>query len=413
MSKLSYNLFVLFLYSFPFYTFINPGGILPFSLIFITLIFFIKFYKSLLFIDFKIPKPNKIDLLFLLFFFNSLFSVILNYSRGLNFNHVISHFIVFFLYYFLVRIILLDNKSFFLNNDLIFKLLSNIFYLIIFSVITDLFFHYIGINLADYLPLYSRNTVFGKGFTTRARGFFVEPTDLALALNIFTPLLIAFNFENNNFKSIKKISFLYLLILVLSRSTSGIVQFVIGFSMIIFIYLLKKKYTRFVSKNIFSNIFKSTLIVTFTGIIALSSLITSISETSRKLEFLNSTSDSASGDVRVIYWIDSFNMFLNSDSKFLGLGTGFTTLNQKTFNWFLTVLLENGILGLILILLVFFFSIKSAFKMKGVYSYAFLFIYLSIFMHLMSNTGFYYPYIWLFFSLNMLILSKFEKINFK
>ena len=413
MNKLTYNLFVLYLFSFPFYTVINPGGILPFSLLFIGLIFFIKIYKSLKITQLKIPKPNKLDLLFLFFFLNSLFSVILNIDSGLNLNHIISHLFVFFLYYYLVRIIILTNKSFFLENNLIFKLFSKIFYLIIFSVLIDLFFHYVGINLADYLPLDSRNTVFGKGITTRARGFFVEPTDLALALNIFTPLLIAFNYEEKTFNSIKKISFFYLLVLALSRSTSGIVQFLFGLTVVLIIILFKKKYNRYISKYFFTNFFKSTLIITFIGLLAFSTLNTAINETSRKMAFISSTSDSDSGDVRVIYWIESVNMFVNSKSKLFGFGTGFTTVNQKTFNWFLTVILENGIIGLTLILLIFFFALKSAFKMKKPFSYAFIYIYLSIFLHLMSNTGFYYAYIWLFFSLNILILSKFEKKQFK
>ena len=85
------------------------------------------------------------------------------------------------------------------------------FLLISFSVIIDQTFLAIGINIADYIPMETSNLLVGVGIFTRARGFFVEPTDLALGINTFAPIVLCFLLMTKKLNKFYIVLMLYLL----------------------------------------------------------------------------------------------------------------------------------------------------------------------------------------------------------
>lgn len=384
-------LFLLYFISLGFYTLYNPNGILPFCLIF-SIIISINLLSNK-FSDIIIPSFSIIDLSLLIFLLTSLLSVLLNINTSLNYNHLFSHFIVIILYYFLIRIFLNTNKYLIINN-LILTYAYYAFFTIFITVLLDQSLLVFNINIANYLPMETSNTLVGVGFFTRARGFFVEPTDLALGINSIGPLVI-FHFSNKRNNNFYFILFMYLFILLLTRSTAGFIELFFGL-LICFLDLLSRlnkqsKIKLIISFKKIRSIFAVLFLSLFFYLLFLEPILTAYEEATKKLNI----SDSGRNDVRVEFWDNTFKLFISSNKFFTGFGTGFTTLNQKTFNWYLTVLVENGILGLLSILFVIIFSFLKIYKIQNNIRYAFYISFSSVTLHLTTQTGFYYPFLWL------------------
>lgn len=402
MSKanLNKNLLFLFFISTGFHTLFNPGGILPFSLILgllitLNLIFFTNYT-----LDTTIPKLTYLDILLFSFLLNSIFSYLLSTSNR-NVNHLFSHFTVILIFYYSIRVFISINRKF-ITNYIILNSLYYAFLLISLSVILDQSLLAIGINLADYLPMETSNLLVGVGIFTRARGFFVEPTDLALGINTYAPIVLSFLIMLKKMKKFYIVLLLYLLILILTRSTAGFVEVFVGIFIclldVFFNFLFKKNFSFKLTKKGLNQFFLIIIFLISIFFILIEPLSTAIGEAYQKLNFTKESS----GDVRAVYWNDTLNLFFNSNNILTGYGTGYTSFNQKTFNWYLTVLIENGILGFLIITFLFIFLFKKIISLKSNLKYGFYIAAISAILHLTTQTGFYYPFLWLIIVLSQI-----------
>lgn len=395
MSKANFNKNLLFLFfiSTGFHTLFNPGGVLPFSLIFGLLITFNLFFFTNYTINTTIPKFSFLDILLFSFLLNSIVSYLLSNSIR-NINHLYSHFTVILIFYYALRLFISINRHF-LSNYMILNSLYYAFLLISFSVIIDQTFLAIGINIADYIPMETSNLLVGVGIFTRARGFFVEPTDLALGINTFAPIVLCFLIMTKKLNKFYIVLMLYLLILILTRSTAGFVEIFAGIFIclidIFFNFLFKKNFSFKFSKKGLNQIILLIIVLTCIFFILIEPLSTAFNEAYQKLNFTKESS----GDVRAVYWDETLNSFLNSKNIFTGFGTGYTSFNQKTFNWYLTVLIENGLIGFSILTLLFILLFKKIISLKTNLKYGFYIAAISAILHLTTQTGFYYPFLWL------------------
>jgi hypothetical protein len=401
-------LFKAYLVSFAFFTFANYGGFIPISLILIILISFLFFFQILYSKKISVTKFDFADMILLIFLIISTISYFTSTNTDLNFNHLIAHYFVFIFFYFAIKIYLfnLSKRELLKTISLYFDL---IFYTIVSTTLVDYVLFGLGINLADYLPLETRNIVFGESWGVRARGFFVEPTDLALALNIYGPLYIGFKMiQKHNAKFYIGI-FLYVSLLILTRSSSGFFEILCSLSMIVFHILLQKKDFKISFKYSFFKKAFILIFITFIGyLIFKDSLSMAIMELSRKFDFLNSNFDT--GDVRVEYWVDAVGIIksFSTHELLIGSGTGYTSWNVKTFNWYLTIFVENGLLGIVLIFLFFISKIYKCFNIKSNIKYFYFVAIFSTFLHLFSQVGYFYPYVWFPFAMLDLFYCRFN-----
>jgi len=401
-------LFKTYLVSFAFFTFANYGGYMPISLILILLISFLFFFQLLVTKKIFVTKFDFADIILFSFLIISTISYFTSSHIDLNFNHLISHFSVFIFFYLIVKIYLFN-----LPKKILFTTISSyldiIFYTIVLTTLVDYVLFGFGINLADYLPLETRNIVFGESWGVRARGFFVEPTDLALALNIYGPLNIGFNLIQKQKIKFYIGIFFYISLLILTRSTSGFFEILSSLFIIIFyISLQKKGFKISIKYSFFKKAFIFIFIIIVCYLIFKDSLSLAILEFTRKFDFINSNFNT--GDVRVEFWVDAVDIIksFNIHELLIGSGTGYTSLNVKTFNWYLTLFIENGLIGIILIILFFILKIYKCFKIKNKIKYFYFIAIFSIFLHLFSQVGYFYPYVWFPFAMLDLFYSRFN-----
>ena len=136
-------------------------------------------------------------------------------------------------------------------------------------------------------------------------------------------------------------------------------------------------------------------------------ILTAYEEATKKLNISNT----GRKDVRVEFWENTINLFNNSSKIFTGFGTGFTTLNQKTFNWYLTILIENGIFGFLIILSLIFYTFFKIYRINNSIKFAFYISFSSATLHLATQTGFYYPFLWILLVLVQLDWNFIDKNN--
>lgn len=387
-------LFRLYLVSLAFFTFANFGGFIPLSSLIIIGIFSIFCFKVLIKKRIYLKIFDLPDKFLLFFIFLSIFSFLLSSSNDLNLNHLFSHLFVFGFFYFFVKFYLFNSFS----NNLIFNVsnfISIVFYAIVFTSLIDFIFFGFGINLANFLPLETRNTNFGESWGARAYGFFVEPTDLALALNIYGPLYVGFKYYFNHKIEALLGGILYFFLLGLTRSTAGFFEI---FSSLLIVFFCKTIFDNRFKISISINLLKNVLIILFFAIIIYlvfkENFDLAFSEFFRKLDFINSNFET--GDIRVVFWLEALDFVKSFEFSELlfGVGTGFTSFNLKTFSWYLSVFIENGLVGLFFIFLFFILKIIKCFKLNSSLKYFYLTALVSIFLQLFSQVGFFYPYLW-------------------
>jgi hypothetical protein len=381
----------LFFVGLAFITPFNESGWQPISLI-ISVILAIVSSLQLLFLNYRRSKFTLIDSLLLLFIINSFLSIVFNFNNlsNLNLNHLLAHCIVLFFYYYVPKFALNNCK----NQSLI-KFINYSFVLIALTGIIDYILLVIGINWADYIPS-NAAPVDGFFIFQRGRGFFVEPTDFGMALNAFGPILLVWHYRKRNTKLFLFYFTLYLLSILICRSTSAISGLLVGIILSYVIYFISSLLKKNVSFSIYS--FKNILfllIIFFVFTILFGTYIYDVySEFVYKISFENVSSSQS----RLNSWVSIYEQYLLKGNYFFGNGTGYTTGSQGdggSLNWYLTVLFENGISGIIILLLIFIIVIITLIKKNSFVKYGFLISFFSIVIHLFTQTGFYFPYLWL------------------
>ena len=386
-------------YIFPFFlashSLLNFGSIYPiwlflciFNLIYLTLKNHkITFYSFQLFLPF---------IAFLSFLINS------NQSK---LGHLIAYFVIFILVVTsLVHYFLFKCKD---KEGCLIKLKSFLFIVcntLFITATADYVLLVNNIDYSDFIPA-DLNSPIMNSFSSRARAFWNEPTDLCLAANTFFSLYLAITIFLKNYFSNWKNSFFnkelfiliqWLTILCISRSAAAIGALIISTFFIFILEFLFKKKTFFVKKSSLINLFftiPTTIIFLF---IFRNSFIDYFQGVIVKLTFNQdaiSVSDRLSG---WLYLLEKFNSS-NLIQLLFGYGPGHTSLSSQLYgtkgalSWILTLPLDLGIIGLFSFL---FIILKILINLKYIPKTIrpfYLVALISTLVHLCTQTGFYLP----------------------
>ncbi len=327
----------------------------------------------------------------------------MNNLSNLNSNHLLAHCIVLFFYYYVPKFALRNCKK--IN---IIKLINYSFIVIALTGIIDYILLIIGYNWADYIPS-NAAPVAGISILQRGRGFLVEPTDFGMALNAFGPILLVWYYLKRNTKIFFLFFILYLLSILICRSSSAIAGLLVGIILSYLIYLISSLLKKNVSFSIYTIKNISLLLIIFLiFLIVFGTYIFDVySEFLYKITFENVSSSQS----RLNSWVSLYEQFILKGNYFFGNGTGYTTGSLGdggSLNWYVTVLFENGISGVIILLLIFITTIINLIKKNSFVKYGFLISFISVVIHLFTQTGFYLPYLWVLLVLSQLNWDKYN-----
>ena len=269
-----------------------------------------------------------------------------------------------------------------------------------FTSLVDFILLYNNIAFEKFLPYVGNDARVMYSIFSRSRGFWPEPTDLALAANAFFPLLIGLNsyknIGNSNFIKGIIIYCFWITIHLLAKSGSGTLSLLISFTLVNISFLfLKNKWLIIKKTNLY---FLLTLTIILSGILFINSQLfqTYIEQILPKLT-LNSEIDSVSG--RLGAWTFALKNYFSKDffTLLLGSGPGHNSLISdlgigiQTISWIISILTELGFIGflgfLILCYKVFKLSLFMPYEIKKSYYISFL----SILIHYFTMSGFYLP----------------------
>lgn len=421
MKIIKFNSVLLFLYflCIPLYTLLNPLSIFPFVLI-ISILIGIPFFFRIIFLKKTIPKMQSlflVDILLIIFILYAFINTLIKHSMGisLNLNHLYAFSFVIVFYYFVIKSSLVDSV-FISNQNKLIKVINAVFIIIVITALFDFILLFNDIDLGDYIVLSKTGTPVMVGFNSRPKGFFVEPTDLAFALNSLTPLLLVNYYSKLKFKSFMITLGLYIFLTLIIRSSAGILGLSIGFFIYLMVIFLRKKALRIDKK------FLKYVILISVPLLLVSILYSffaadngvyigagtrdgdyaknyflviydNMRDVFTKIFLLK---DAPSVNDRISGWGLAINLFLESPSPFTGNGLGF--LSSEGFaihNLYLTILVENGLIGFILfmtILTLFFYKVLN---IKSNIRYALTISYTASLIHFLSFSSFYSPIFWL------------------
>ena len=138
-----------------------------------------------------------------------------------------------------------------------------------------------------------------------------------------------------------------------------------------------------------------------------------------KLVFLNNDSLSVSASSRIDRWVFVIEYFFNSNlqNMLFGYGPGYESAGGleggTTVNWYLGILVDYGLLGLLLMGLIFISSLRNILSsdhhnMKFSMTLCLIFC----FINLLAHTGFYFPFLWIILVLSNLTPVKQSNENY-
>jgi hypothetical protein len=364
-----YKFFLLFLIV---HTPFNPSGVLPIYLLFavlniITCLFQAKKYVA----DYYLF----INCLIIASF--SVFTTFVN-SDEINQNHLMALLFVLFAYFY--GSVLALQKIDIFNVT---KVLNTAFKLYILISIIDYTFNYFIIPLHEIIPMELRNKSVIVGYFYRIPGFYEEPTNWA-GLGIG----LGFHyFLSTNDGIVLRFCYLILLILILAltRSAAAIGITFVVFSAYILMDIISKK-SVISTLKILPLFLIPVLLLQHLDFFKLEAVIRKIS--------LDSSVASVSG--RLSGWGAAYSEWSNGSTFqiLFGQGVGYAELNLgSVHSWFLTLLLEQGFVGLILITLLIGVCIINGIK-NFVITKPVLFALATQLMMLTTNTQFYHPLFW-------------------
>jgi hypothetical protein len=392
-NRLVRALLVLFFASIAFHTLLNPRGYLPASLMFALLIS-VALAARILRDRLIVPKFSALDCLMLCFVFMSTALTLrgLALSIDLNVNHLFAHFAVVLLYYFTLRCAI-ANAAFGRSPVRVLTMVGVLFWTITATVVVDYSLLLKGINIANYLPMEQANLVAGTGIFSRPRGFFVEPTDLSLALNALGPLLMIYYYLSNRSRAAAMTLIAFLVMQTLASSAAGLASLALGLLFAGADALLRWRPRFVLSKKALLSVFALLLALSILAAVFSEYVGENVRSMIAKIFFLEASGSAVN---RMNSWRFTLSLFIDADNHWLGYGTGYMSANhESSLSWILSVLVENGIIGIMMLGLMFIFGVLYAARMNSAIRYGFYISLTAVLIHLMTNTGFYFPYLWL------------------
>lgn len=342
----------------------------------------------------RLPRLSFLDLLLVSFLLVSLASTAINIAQGvhLNLNHLYAQFAVIALYYFSVRTAI-ENSSFVDQPEALIKFLYGLFLLMVLTLAVDYILLIKGVNIANYLPMEMANKPAGAGVTSRPRGFFVEPTDLGLALNAIGPVVLAHLYISKSYRLFTFTLFLFLAAHIPVRSAAALAGLSAGVLFSLTAALLASRGRFAVPKPVLRNL--GFLLLVVVGVFfAFREVITeNVMVMITKIFFAH---ESVSASNRYNAWRFTFSLFLDAPNPLIGYGTGYMSANHdSSISWVLSVLVENGILGILLLVSMVIFALLKISRLGSKIKYGFYISVIAVSVHLVTNTGFYFPFLWL------------------
>lgn len=385
------SLIYIFFIATSIWTLLNSSGVLPATLLVAILIFLMLVLRGLYISNLRFRIASE-DVLILMFLLVSTFSVLFNVnSYTLNFNHLYAEVSVVLLYYFCIKTALINS----VYKQMPAKILSAVFVAAVTIAITgigDFLLLTQGINITDILPMGQANLVAGTGIFSRARGFFVEPTDYALAMNAFFPILLQYTFYSRKMTRFTWLSSIYVFCLIISRSAAGIFGLFLG---ILFAYIIAV-----FSRDI--RLFKAVKLgLIFIGFLLLSmSVVDAVFEgfSSQLIAKIFFVEESASAVARVEAYSKVYSLLSSADERILfGYGTGFLSgdFGSTSHSWYLSVLVEKGIIGFAILCTLILNVFLRLIRMKSKLKYGLLVSFVALNAHYATQTGFYFPFFWI------------------
>jgi hypothetical protein len=390
--NLSSSIFVFF-FTLPFYTLFNPTGLAPLYLFAIILVAS-SLVCQMSSVKFKrvTVKLNFVDFFLFLFLLWSCLSVILNVSiYNLNLNHFAAELFVISFFYFILRVAIANSYLKSSPSDL-FDIICISAIILFVSGFIDYVLLVQGINIADVLALEKANKVAGVGYSSRPRGFSVEPSDFGLALNALLPIAIFYLGVIRKFLWCACFIVLYLLLFYLVRSASAFFSLAVGLLLALGValcdkYVSKKVLLAIVIQIFFFSVACGILVISFNPDYFQSILL--------KLTF---SAESGSAVARLEAYSTAFHLIGDDiQSLVLGRGTGFVSghIEKSTISWYLSLIIEKGVIGILLVLTTMFLAFLYLIRRRGVIKYGLIISLCSILVHLGSQTGFYFPFLWI------------------
>ncbi|MGV8149907.1 MAG: O-antigen ligase family protein [Alkaliphilus sp.] len=109
--------------------------------------------------------------------------------------------------------------------------------------------------------------------------------------------------------------------------------------------------------------------------------------------------DAAAASGRVQRWTTAWELFL--EKPIIGWGPGITSILKGTgsTNFYLEVATQVGIIGLIILVLIFLNFFRIIFKIKGSVKYVYLFSLISASIYFVSMSNYWFPWVWGLFAI--------------
>ncbi len=374
-------------------TLYNPKSILPFCLVVMVCISMLLIFRAST-AKLKVPKLSVIDLLLLAFLVLTLTTANYNFTAHyLNLNHLIAYYSVIPLYYFTLRWALANSK-YRCDVEMAGRLLHTALLFMLVTAAVDYLLLTQGINAAEYLPMESANRAVGIGLViARPRGFMPEPTDLGLALNSIGPIVLGYLYSAKQTKAFHLTFWFFLIMQILTRSASAFVGLFVGIVVALLAAGIKGQLKFRISRT---GLIRTVVVIGIAVIVAvnLSELLTD--NFANMLSKISMADGTGSGAQRADRWLFTLSLFCDADNPLIGYGTGYMSGNHDTsYSWLFSVLVENGILGFMIILMTVFFTLVRISLITSKIKYGFYISLISVFVHLTTQTGFYLPFLWL------------------
>ena len=372
---------------------ISPWLPIPLLISFLlAVLFLLKIIQN----NIKIPKIYSIGLLYIflvIMLLSYYFQIATFGTYRQGFTHLLSYFVVIWFFYVIIYFSLCITKF---KIKQIFRFISiGVLFASLFAVIEFILKNMLGFNIDDFIyrpvveQMLATYTIGGETFI-RARSVAEEPTHFAMYLVMFSSFVVyyyKFYVKNN----IKLYISILLMVTALFATFSAAGFFVVVASSILtgIFYCLFTKKIRISLKHtaagfifLISMVYISIQHRVLDGILA-------------KLFFI----DISSALNRVQRWTNAWELFY--EKPIIGWGPGITSILRGTgsTNLYLEIATQVGIIGLIILVLIFLNFFRIIFKIKGNVKYAYLFSLISVSIYFVSMSNYWFPWVWGLFAI--------------
>ena len=379
------------------------GMLSAFAITDITPIPLIVSMLALIFIVIKVFRGNlkvlffKEDILVLLIIVNSWISLALSNVNSKVFNHTTAFTIVILLYYFTIRILIINTRESLLDISkylFIGIMISSVYalfefisknYILSLAYINDLIYRP---SVMMYSPIYN-------GRFIRVRSFTEESGVFALYLNVCLPIALIYIYKR--YSGIKKGIVLGIILsaYILTFSAGGIGFLLISIIIAGLIYICdninrKRLKIKITYKRIY--IFIVALICILVGVYLINdSIIEYINPILNKITLKNDSG-------RFERWNNTLYYFKQQESlkQMLGIGIGKISdiFGRGTTSLYIDLLVQNGVISLIMFVVYIFIIIYKIFNINDKYKYLYLISIISVLLHYCIISNFWFPFLW-------------------